>query len=51
METKEMRCNKGHLLEWDSDRKVWDCPICIKMMQEIANKKEFVRRGKLKWNK
>ena len=34
------RCNKGHLLVWDFDRKVWDCPICIKMMQELNSQEE-----------
>ena len=30
---KDDRCNKGHLLWYDTKREVWDCPICIKEMQ------------------
>ena len=32
------RCNKGHLLFYDEDREVWDCPICIEEMEKIRGK-------------
>lgn len=31
------RCNKGHLLQWDINRNVWDCQICIEEMQKLNN--------------
>lgn len=31
------RCNKGHLLYFDTDRELWDCPICLKKQQEEAD--------------
>ena len=32
---KDDRCNRGHLLYYDVERELWDCPRCIKMQQEI----------------